>query len=343
MSKIDLLKRKEGGQKSTWRAVSIAFLSTGLIVMIMAGLISCQPSTDEERAAADDAAKEKPEATNAIADSLVRSEEIPAQFLENFEIAKNNYFEHPDDPDALIWYGRRTAYLGQYQDAIDIYTTGTQKHPNDARMYRHRGHRYLSLRQYDKAIEDFETAVTLIEGQKDQIEPDGLPNERNIPLTTLHGNIWYHLGLAYYLKNDMENALRAFSKRAVTERYDDNIVSGGHWLYMILRRMGKEEAASAAISKVTADMDIIENTSYYDMCRFYKGLITEEALKPESNRSSANDVYNYGLGNWYLYHQRDTARAKAYYQDLLDNGNEYSFAYLAAESDWERLFAHSSQ
>ena len=51
-------------------------------------------------------------------------------------------------------------------------------------MYRHRGHRYISIRQFDRAIVDFEAAAGLIEGQENRIEPDGLPNTQNIPLTT---------------------------------------------------------------------------------------------------------------------------------------------------------------
>ena len=288
--------------------------------------------------------------TNEVADTNIkRTEKTPQTSINTdsnelsgaqlkFEEAQDLYLNTPEDADALIWYGRRTAYLGNYQDAIDIYTLGIQKHPEDARMYRHRGHRYISLRQYDEAIEDLEKAVILIKGTEDQVEPDGLPNARNIPIGTLHGNIWYHLGLAYYLKNDMENALRAYSNRAVTERYPDNLVSGGHWSYMILRRMNKEEEAIKVIDAVKKDMDIIENTSYYNMCLFYKGILSEADIKPKISGSSSGDAIYYGLGNWYLYNNQDTVIAKQYYQELLENGNEYSFAYLAAESDWNRLF-----
>ncbi len=41
--------------------------------------------------------------------------------------------ERPDDPDALIWLGRRTAYLGNYRDAIAIFTRGRTRWPEDAR------------------------------------------------------------------------------------------------------------------------------------------------------------------------------------------------------------------
>ncbi len=303
-----------------------------LYLIIAIALASCQAPMNKESSVSADSGQES---SNAATSTLTGADSVA---LRNYEAAKLDYEQNPNDPDRLIWYGRRTAYLGELEDAIAIYTQGIEEHPQDARMYRHRGHRYISTRQYDKAITDFEKAATLIEGTEDQVEPDGLPNAKNIPLSTLHGNVWYHLGLAYYLKGDMENALRAYSNRTVTERYPDNLVSGGHWLYMILRRLGREEEANAAIAEVEKGMEIIENTSYYKMCLFYKGLLPEEELAPASETSSSNDVYSYGLGNWYLYHKQDTTRARHFYRYLLDNGNKFSFAYLAAESDWNRLF-----
>ncbi len=72
------------------------------------------------------------------------------------------YEKNPDDLDALIWYCRYGAYLGNYREAIEIYTTGMKKHPNDASMWRHRGHCYISIREFDKAIDDLETAVSMV-------------------------------------------------------------------------------------------------------------------------------------------------------------------------------------
>ncbi len=300
----------------------------GCCLIVLLGATACRFQSANEKQASD--ASDSTQTVQAESDS-----KSPEQQYLN---AKKRYTENPNDSDALIWYGRRTAYLGNYEDAIQIFTTGIERHSQDARMYRHRGHRYISTRQYDKAILDFEQAATLTQGQPDEVEPDGLPNNRNLPLSTLQGNIWYHLGLAYYLKNDMDNALRAFSNRTVTEKYDDNVVSGGHWLYMILSRMGKTQEADAAISKVTKDMDIIENSSYHTMCLFYKGLLQESELQDGDPKSSSANVLSYGLGNWYLYKKQDTVQAKKYYRQLLDNGNTFSFAYIAAEADWERIF-----
>ena len=271
------------------------------------------------------------ETITLLGDTLRSTEIEKGKSFDQFKSAQITYFDNQNNAEALIWYGRRTAYMGYYKEAIKLFTLGIKTHPNDARFYRHRGHRYISTRQYDNAISDFEKAVQLIDQKKDQIEPDGLPNAKNIPLSTLHGNIWYHLGLAYYLKNDMNNALKAFNNRSVTHKYDDNIVSGGHWLYMIYRRLNKIEESIAVVNEVYQNMDIIENMSYHQSCLFYKGVLKESELV-------IDEVALYSLANWYVYEKNDTLKAKTYYQKLLSTGNPYSFAYIAGEADWVKLF-----
>src|SRR6185369_7633408 len=66
--------------------------------------------------------------------------------------------------DNLIWLGRRTAYLGHYKAAIQIFTQGAEKFPDDARFLRHRGHRLVTLRCFDLAIADLNHATKLIKG-----------------------------------------------------------------------------------------------------------------------------------------------------------------------------------
>ena len=270
------------------------------------------------------------ETVTLLGDTLRSPEIKKGKSLDQFKSAQTTYFDNKDNAEALIWYGRRAAYLGYYKEAIKLFTLGIEAHPNDARFYRHRGHRYISTRQYDNAINDFEKAVQLINQKTDQIEPDGLPNAKNIPLSTLHGNIWYHLGLAYYLKNDMNNALKAFNNRSVAHKYDDNIVSSGHWLYMIYRRLNKLEESIAVVNEVYQNMDIIENMSYHQSCLFYKGVLKESEMV-------IDEVALYSLANWYLYEKNDTLKAKTYYQKLFSTGNPYSFAYIAGEADWVNL------
>lgn len=185
--------------------------------------------------------------------------------------AQADYDSDPNTADNIIWLGRRIAYAGDYRRAIEVFSEGTRKFPQDPRFYRHRGHRYISIREFDRAIADFETAAELMQGLPLQVEPDGLPNAQNIPLTTTQGNVWYHLGLAYYLKQDWPNALAAFRNGYNLGGNDDNLVSTGHWIYSILRRMGNDAEAAIALNEISADMNIIENMSYHDLCMLYKG------------------------------------------------------------------------
>ncbi|MEM7511726.1 MAG: tetratricopeptide repeat protein, partial [Bacteroidota bacterium] len=249
------------------------------------------------------------------------------------ETAKAEYEQQPDDPMALIWYGRRAGYLGKYNDAITIFSEGVEKHPGDARMYRHRGHRYISTRQYDEAIADFEKAAELVEGKEDMTEPDGLPNDRGIPISSLHGNIWYHLALAHYLKHDWKAAEEAYESRYKTHHNDDNIVSATHWYYMTLRRVGRAEEAEALLEPVNAELDIIENFVYLNTCLFYKGEMTEDELLATGTEEYPGDVNLYALGNWYLYEKQDTAAAQKYWERVVAEGSMASFAYLAAEAE----------
>ncbi len=134
--------------------------------------------------------------------------EIAAQREADIAAALADYESNPDDADAIIWLGRRIGYTGRYRDAIEVFSEGIFKHIDDARMYRHRGHRWISMRRFDRAIEDLSHAATLVEGKPDEVEPDGQPNERGIPTSTLQSNIHYHLALAHYLKGDFGTCQR---------------------------------------------------------------------------------------------------------------------------------------
>ena len=269
--------------------------------------------------------------------NVLYSAEPSESALQKFAEARLNYEKEPDNPDALIWYGRRTAYLGRFREAIEIYTEGIEKFPEDARIYRHRGHRFISVREFDKAIKDFEHAATLIAGKEDMIEPDGMPNAQNIPVSSLHTNIWYHLGLAYYLKNDLENALRVYQEGIKASQNDDMLVATTHWLYMTLRLLSREEEAKEALQPIHTQMNVIENMAYHRLCLFYKGELTLESLSDSEFSSIMNDAVAYGVGNWFFYNG-NKEKAKEIFQKLLERKSWASFGHIAAESDFVREF-----
>ena len=252
--------------------------------------------------------------------------------LDNLVAAKKIYDAKPNDADNIIWYGRRTAYTGDFRGAIEIYSEGIEKFPHDDRMYRHRGHRYISIREFDRAIADLDQAAKLIEGKENETEPDGAPNAQNIPVSSRHGNIWYHLGLAYYLKQDWENAFRAYKNGFNSGRNDDNRVSTTHWLYMIKRRMGDEVGAMEVLDVITADMNVIENFSYHKLCLFYKSEMTVEELIGDSEDTPSGASAAYGLANWY-YVTGDDEKATEHLQALVATNSWAAFGYIAAEAD----------
>lgn len=252
--------------------------------------------------------------------------------LDRLASARAEYDAEPNNADNIIWYGRRTAYAGDYRGAIEIFSDGIEQFPDDARMYRHRGHRYVSIREFDRAIVDLERASEIIEGTENEIEPDGLPNALNIPISSLHGNIWYHLGLAYYLTQDWDNAYRAYKAGFDAGRNDDNRVSTTHWLYMILQRKGDADAAEKVLDVISADMDVIENMSYHNLCLFYKGEISLTELIGDNDDSPAGASIMYGAANWH-YYTGDTDKATEMLQSLVATNGWAGFGFIAAEAD----------
>src|SRR6266545_6532508 len=119
------------------------------------------------------------EAISLLGDSLRRpplDSAAQARMEAQLAQARREADARPNDPDALIWVGRRTAYLGRFREAIAIFSDGIRRFPTDARMYRHRGHRYISVRRFDAAIADLRKATVLTSGKPDEVEPDGQPN-----------------------------------------------------------------------------------------------------------------------------------------------------------------------
>jgi tetratricopeptide (TPR) repeat protein len=269
--------------------------------------------------------------------ALAISPETQAQREKELATAREAYEKNPNDADAIIWLGRRTAYLGRYKEAIDIFTEGIRKHPRDARMYRHRGHRWITLRQPDLAIDDLDRAAKLVRGKPDQIEPDGLPNARNIPTSTLQSNIWYHLGLAHYLEGDLEKALAAYRECMKVSKNPDGVVSASHWLYMTLRRLGRPDEADKVIATIDTDMDVIENQAYHKLLLMYGGDVApEELMQNQDPNATDGATILYGIGNWYLYNGQPE-RAKPIFERITAGRQWPAFGFIAAEFDLARL------
>jgi tetratricopeptide (TPR) repeat protein len=224
----------------------------------------------------------------------------------------------PKNVDLIIALGRAQAQVWRYHDAIETYARGMKIAPDNAMLYRHRGHRYISTRQFDKAVKDMKRAAQL--------------NDQDF-------DIWYHLGLAHYLKGGFASAAEAYRRcLAVAEKAakDDSIIAVSDWLYMTYRRMKKDAEAAKILERITPQMKVVENKSYFDRLLFYKGLKTEAELV---NLEKATDLeiatVGYGLGNWHLYNGNQ-ARAEEYFRKIVSGKYWPAFGFIAAETELAR-------
>jgi tetratricopeptide (TPR) repeat protein len=223
---------------------------------------------------------------------------------------------NPHDPERIILYGRRLAYLWRYNEAIDVYTRGLASFPDNAMFYRHRGHRHISTRRFEQAVADLTRASELNQDDFD---------------------IWYHLGLAHYLRGEFESALRAYRSCRRTAQDDDSIIAVSHWLYMTLRRLQREDEASEVLGEIRAGMAVEENQSYHELLLFYK---SERSRNEILTLTEASDLdlatLGYGVGNWYLYNG-DPEKAATMFKRIVEVAYWPAFGFIAAEVELYRM------
>jgi tetratricopeptide (TPR) repeat protein len=280
----------------------------------------------------------KPEATSLLGQPLYPTPigaESRAQMEANLERVRAEYEQNPGDVHAIVWLGRRTAYLGRYREAIAIYSEGIRKHPDNPEFYRHRGHRYITIRELDNAIADLEKAAQLIAGQPDEVEPDGQPNPQNIPTSTLQSNIWYHLGLACYLKGDFARAERAYAEGLKVSKNDDMFVATANWHYLTLRRLGRDPEARALLARIHPEMNLIENFAYHKLLLLHKGTVTPDEILAEAQGELDRATLGYGVGIYYLLNGRSD-KARALFEEITAGPLWPAFGHLAAEAELAR-------
>lgn len=324
-------------------------ISPIIVTLILAALFSCSKNETNDITPEDFYESEsETEITSPIIEAvalngvgLVRPDfdaETSERLTNNLKEAIENYSANPDKPESIIWVARHTAYLWRYQDAIYVLTDGLNEYPDDARFYRHRGHRYITVREFDKAIEDLEKASELIAGTQDEVEPDGAPNSANIPVSTLHFNVYYHLGLAYYLTFDYDKAAQEFQKALDVSKNNDTMVSAADWLYISLMKSGQETKAQSLLQKTDTSIEVIESQSYLSRLRLYKG-----EIEPDDLLEADNDLniltQGYGLAQYYLM-KGDSIKADEFLKQVIETNYWAAFGYIAAEAD---LFGEPSK
>jgi len=287
------------------------------------------------------AAPPEVEATSFLGQPLVAPaipEEQKKTLEENLAKANANYAKDPDNPDNLIWVGRRLGSLGRYREAIALFSRGVQKFPEDIRFLRYRGHRYITVREPDQAIADLDKADGLIRarGLKDAPELDGAPAPAGPLPSTLFFNVYYHLGLAHYLKADYAAAEKAYREcLRVSETSPDSVVASSRWLYATLRHAGKTQEAAALLASLPKDPKVGESSAYKDLLALYKGEKTPEQVLVGATDPLNHPTLGYGVADWYLVGGHKD-KALALMREVLRGPQWAAFGFAASEAELAR-------
>jgi len=261
---------------------------------------------------------------------------IPAKDpkLVALEEAQAALAKDPGNEELLIWVGRRLAYLGRFQEAQAQYTQGLGLHPKSYKLMRHRGHRWITLRRFDIAVADLTRAEELMQGQPDEIEPDGMPNPAGIPIGTYRSNITYHLALAHFLRGEYAQACAAWERGGGTNSANpDRLVSSTYWHALALFRLNRDSEALALLGKVQPDLKLLENESYHDLCLLFAGKRKPQALlEGIAPGTSEHATRGFGVSAWYRLYGK-SAEAEALVREIVERDPENSFGRIAAEVD----------
>ena len=310
--------------------------SAFLFASVCMCMISCAqtPDTVSEQ----DLLPANAEAINFFGDTLQRPIEEQATFhLKDslLQEAATAYQSDSNDLDNIIWMGRRLAYLHRYKEAVDVFTRGVRLHPDAPELYRHRGHRYITIRKTDKALEDLNKGISLAKNRARETEADGIPNKLNIPLSNLHFNLFYHLGLAHYLNADYNEAIAAYKKCMDYSDNPDLKVATSDWLYLSYMRSGDPASARNILDEIHSDLEIIENDDYLLRLLLYKGEKDPASFADSISSPLAYATQYYGISCWHEFNDRkieaSDIRAK-----ILASGFWPAFGFIASEADSAR-------
>jgi tetratricopeptide (TPR) repeat protein len=217
--------------------------------------------------------------------------------------ARKSLAEDPKDVVRVVQLSKAEAARRQYREAVATTTQGLAVAPKSAELYLERGHRELGLRGFKQAMKDLE--------QSTKFAPD---------LLDAH----YHLGLAHYFLGEFAAAAISFDRARALAKNDDSLIDCTNWLYVSLRRAGKEKEAEQALARITPEVKNTEPHLYFylRLLHFYQGQLTAEAVLPpppagrdDLEGELAFDTVSYGVGNWRIYHHQHADAV-----ELLKNG-----------------------
>jgi tetratricopeptide (TPR) repeat protein len=232
--------------------------------------------------------------------------------------ARKSLAADPKSIERVLQLSKAEAARRQYKEAVATSTQGLAFAPKNADLYLERGHRELGLREFKPARDDLEQATRLA--------PEML-------------DAYYHLGLAQYFLGEFDAAAASFDRARALAKNDDSLIDCSNWLYVSLRRAGKEQEAQQALTRITPDVKNTEPHLYFylRLLHFYQGQLTAEAVLPpppagpeDLEGELAFDTVSYGVGNWRLYHH-NRSDAVGLFRNVVKGEAWNSWGFIGSE------------
>jgi tetratricopeptide (TPR) repeat protein len=237
--------------------------------------------------------------------------------------ARKSLAADPKSVERVLQLSKAEAGRRQYREAVMTSTEGLVFAPKNADLYLERGHRELGLRDFKAAMNDLEQATRLA--------PEML-------------DAYYHLGLAHYFLGEFDEAAASFEKARTLAKSDDSLIDCSNWLYVSVRRAGKEHEAAQVLTRITPEVKNTEPHLYFylRLLHFYQGQLTPEAALPpppagpeDLEGELAFDTVSYGVGNWHLYH-RERSEAVALFRTVVKGEAWNSWGFIGSETELVR-------
>jgi len=212
---------------------------------------------------------------------------------------------------------RVLAALRRHAEAIPACTESLRLKPNNSQALRDRGHYYLNQGKVDLGMADLKKAESIKKDDR---------------------GIYYHLGLAYYLKGDFANAVKAYEGCLANSSDDATRIECSAWLYPSLLRSGRAADAKKLLDGIQITSLPGHPGNYLDRILLFKGLKSEDEVAktmPVEGGLSESTV-GYGIGLWHLLNGRRD-RAREYFEKAVATNYTVSWGYRASEAELKRM------
>ena len=222
----------------------------------------------------------------------------------------------PQDVDRVIALGLAQAAMRQYQEAIVTFTRGLAIAPANPLLYRWRGHRYISVGDPARALVDLRNGVVL---------------------DSTNYDIWYHIGVAHFLRGEFAAASDAFAHCQRLAPNANEVAGSADWLWMSLARAGRPADAQRALAPITDAFRVPTASAYFQRLQLYRGLRSPDQVITAADTADVQvATLSFGIGNWMLV-RGDTAGARRWFERSVATGGWPGFGYFASEIELRRL------